>query len=327
MSDASSDLIARPLQRLRLSRELKLPRLRRLPRRVVALDPSGTALSFTLRLHLSGRLTAVRERGAKLAGTPFVLALDPAICFRRRDRAHPKSRSELRMLASDLFPFQADATQYARSHMGGEEPNYCALPNDELDAILDRFPAPAAIIVAPAQANALGRAVVERLDAGEVADLLPAAGHLINPAAVLSGALGLLLVAGIAGGLYAWSSHYDTQQRTQRAEYARLQAVTQNLVSRRLAVSRMITELEQEQRFVQRPSRSVVDTIAKVLTALPDGSFVDRIEYSKQTLTIAGWGNNAEEWVKKAGLSPQRIVTEKMPLTDHFIITFVVAGS
>lgn len=327
MSDASGDLIARPLSRARLSRELKMPRFRRLPRRIVAVDRDHNALGFTSRLHLNGRLTAERERGAKLAGTPFVLALDPAICFRRRDRAHPKSRSELRMLAPDLFPFPADGTQYALSHLGGADPHYCALPNDELGTILDRFPEPAAVIVAPAQAGALGRAVAERLDAGEVADLLPDARHLVNPAAVLSGALAVLMVGGIAASLYAWSSHYDTERRTERAAYTRLMAVTQKLVERRLAVSHMITELEQEQRFAQRPSRLVVDTIAKLLNALPDGAFVDRIEYSKQTLTISGWGNNAEDWVKKAGLAPQRIATEKMPLNDRFVITFVVAGN
>ena len=327
MSEASGDLSARPLLRPRLSRELRLPRLRRLPRRIVALDAAHNPVGFTLRLHLNGRLSAVRERGARLAGTPFVLALDPAICFRRRDRAHPKSRSELRMLASDLFPFQPDATQYALSHLGGEDAHYCALPDDELNAILDRFPAPAAIIIAPPQASALGRAVTERLDAGEVADLLPAAGHLVNPAVVLGGVLALLLVGGIAASLFAWSSHYDTERRTERAEYARLLAATQSLEARRLAITRMLAQLQQEQRFVLRPSRVVADTIAKVLNALPDGSFVDRVEYSKQTLTISGWGNNAEDWVKKAGLAPQRIATEKMPLNDHFVITFVVAGT
>jgi hypothetical protein len=308
--------------RLRITREIKLPRLRRLPRRVVALDAERNPQGFTLRLHWNGRLTAARERGAKPAGGPFVLALDPSICFRRRDRVHPRSRTELKMLAPDLFPFVADATHYAVSRLGGNDAHYCALPNDELTAILDRFPAPASVIVAPPDARALERAVEERLDVGDIADLLPGAGHLINPAMVLGSGLAALVVAGIVASALLWNANSEAALRAQRAELARLQGVTARLVDRRQAILRMSTVLQQQEVFAQRPSGEVIELIAKVLAALPDGAFVERIEYAKQSLAISGWGNNAPDWVKAAGLNPARVTTEKMPLNDRFVITF-----
>ncbi|MGQ0663448.1 MAG: hypothetical protein ACT4P2_07645 [Pseudomonadota bacterium] len=285
------------------------------PRAVVAIGPDRQRHYFRLRLRLDGRVKVKRADGVRSGA--FILALDPDLVYRRRAAFVPAAASEMRATAASLFPFDAEGTSYAAAiGPGGTE--VFAAPRELRDELTDGLGEPQAIVVSAPSAAALTAAVNERLQRGEAADLGERPRRFMNPAVPICSALALALVGAMWGGIALSSAQGDALTQDIRKELRRAETAVAPLVQRREVIARMAVAMDEMDRLESSARGLTIETLGRVLVAVPPGVFIDKIEFAGDNLTLTGFGNQPLDWLGAFGVVHEDIIITKMPAADRF---------
>jgi len=301
-------------------------RLKFLPRSVVALDGERRAYGFRLGVRLDGALRVARLAGDAPARPTrrFVLALDPALGFFRNAQIVPRGASELAALAGDMFPFDVESVVYCASVTETGAVRYHALLRADLDALLEEWPDPAAVIAAQARPDAILAALSARIDRGGVGDFLPHPARLVPPAALIGTGLGGLAAAGVVTTLVAWNVLLTNEQRELRHEVAQLEAEAAPVLKQREAILRMAPSLREQAAFSRLPAGTAFEVLGRILAHAPEGSAIESIEMTADTLTVGGLGNDAAGWFASAGVHPLSVKVDTLPKLSHFQATLSI---
>jgi hypothetical protein len=293
-----------------------------LPLRVIALEEDGTPAEFRVRYRLDGSLSVERRPGALTSpGGRYLLALSPALPFRRAVRTPPRKRTDIELAFEDLFPFPMSDAQFSAGRLAdGYEVR--AMMRDQLDRLLEDWPGAGGIIVARSNAESIGQAVHERLSSGRLADLLPQAPRLISRAPMLALFLGLLLVGEVGGAIYLWSGAISAADAEQTALLEKLRAEAGPLVERRRAIGLMNQQMDIVAKFSSENSGHALVAFNKVVTALPAGAYLDHVEFTAEQLSVAGYGKDVAAWLNTLELAMQSQDIQTLPLLDRFKVTF-----
>lgn len=300
------------------------PRL--LPRRIVTLSAGGQIKHYRWRMTRLGAVDVTEQSEF----TPFkkgqgcIVVIDPSLLFRRRSQFAPKTRSDLLRLGADFFPFAADQTRYASRKDDGAHILY-ALTEQEWLNLQKSIPAPAVAII-PGETHSIGiaKAIEERLATGVVCDLLIQPGRFLSPAYIVAASLiAVLAVMLIAGwSLWQWQQAYRLEKLQQ--EVSALEAEVAPIQKRFEAIEIMQATLQQMGQMSESEGSAMIAAIGKLVSSMPQGISIDRVDYKDGKLNFSGLGKNAERWLQEAGVSPNDIQITPMPQWDRYVATLPV---
>lgn len=293
---------------------------------VVVLDAEGTAHRFRLRVRPDGAVRARADPGERpLRPNRYLLAVDPALPYRRRLPTLPRSRRQLRLIAQDLFPFDPDTTFYAATEAGSEAQCW-ALPGEMYDRLIGELPPPAAAIVAQPRADRVTAAVAGRLRHA-VADFLERPAFLMPVApAVTAGLAGLCLVMAIAAYGH-WQSVRQEQLQALERELDRLKETTAPLQRKRDALVRMNAQRRALAQLGEAPGVTALRKLYGLLDAMPENAHVDEIIYTDGRMRVSGLSNDAQAWAEAAGIPAERLDIARRPKVDRFTFNLPVPES
>jgi len=288
--------------------------------RMLALDSAQTPHLFQIHLRPDGGLK-VRplKQGRRSGQTVSFLALDPALLYRRRLGGRPRGRPELTAMATDLFPFDPASTLYAASRDGMAETGfYCwACPEEQLEALRGELRSLKAVLIASPRAECLEAALTERLHS-TLADLQPRPATLLPPASLVAAGL---LALGLGLAVWGWS-RWDGLRAARLAalesRVAALETKTTPLIEKRRALIRMQASYDALANLAETPGATLPGALARTWQAVPQGSHIDELIFTDQTLTVSGLGNDAEDWISGLGIPAQKIDIADRPSTDRF---------
>jgi hypothetical protein len=299
------------------------------------LPPLGTILAigadgkkaerFTLRPRPDGQLRVdIAKDNRPLKAGRYILAVDPGMLFHRRMAALPRSRRALLAMAEDLFPFPLDETRFAATETR-DGVRCWACREETWEKIIGDLPAPGAVIIAPADPDALEEALSARLRSS-VSDLLPHPALMVPPAPVVTGVLAIGCLALAIALVDRWDTARTDQIASLQAEVLRLEESTAGIRAQRQALIRMNAGLSALAEMTGHPAAELPATLGRVFSALPSGSHIDDIGFNDGRLTISGLGNAADQWGASLGAAPQDIEIADRPKTDRFTIRLKVGN-
>jgi len=283
------------------------------PRQVVALGADGSASTYRLKLRLDGGIALQPAQLATARDT--LIVLDPAIPFHRRLYRRPrqkKATAALLQSAPELFPFEPEKTHYALSEVRGE-PYVSALPAATLSRVAQDLPPARVVLAAGERADREGAlaAIGCWLRDGRSADFStrpqrPLPLHTAVAAALIAAILAIAALAVWLGFGSGW------RERQLQSLAQQLAPEAKPLLARHAVLERMTAAQDALAEQYRQPGVAAHAKLVELLTSVPEGVSVRRIEFKKGVLEISGaGGDEARTWLLGRGFPPAQIeITE-----------------
>ena len=291
------------------------------PRRLVYLDRDENPHAFALRYRWDGSVRPVPT--PKAAQGRYVLALDPAIPFRRRFHLATKKRygrQVMSQLSAQLFPFPGEEACYALGHFE-DQPYVFALQKDELQRLTGSLHRePDAVLVAAPGPAALRRALDRWILRGPVYDLLG------NPRLLHGSVLLALLLISTLAGIVVWAGgelgqRYVEQQQALGARTLALERQAKRLAQKQQVIAHMSAAHEAVTRLTASPSAPAQRVLEQLFNAIPPGVEIRSIVFKGDALRVSGWDETSLEWLESTLLDAEILKHERLPKRDYFEIS------
>lgn len=298
------------------------------PRQVVALGADGSASAYRLKLRLDGGIALEPARLARARES--LLVLDPTIAFHRRLYARPKQKKAAAALlhaAPELFPFEPETTRYALSEVRGEA-YVSALPDATLAQVAAELPPARVVLAADERADEPGAlAAIERwLRNGRSADF---AGRAERPLPVHYAVTAILAAAIVASlALVAWLGlGSGWRERQLQALAHELAPEAKPLLARHAVLERMAAAQHALAEQYRQPGVAAHAKLVELLTSVPQGISIRRVEFKKGVLEVSGAGGaEARDWLLARGFSSAQIEITEVIAYKQYTARLPIAG-
>jgi len=308
---------------LRFGRSFALP-----PRQVIALGADGSASTYRLKLRFDG---GIALEPARLARTrESLLVLDPAIAFHRRLYARPKQKKAADALlrsAPELFPFAPETTRYALSEVRGEA-YVSALPEATLAQVAAELPPARVVLEADERADGQGAlAAIERwLRSGSSADFAAAAARPLPLHYAVTAILAAAIIACLA--LVIWLGlGSGWRERQLQALAQELAPEAKPLLARHAVLERMAAAQHALAEQYRLPGVAAHAKLVELLTTVPQGISVRRVEFKNGVLEVSGAGGaEARDWLLARGFESAQIQITEAIAYKQYTARLPIAG-
>lgn len=308
---------------------LKSQTWRRLPRRVIALDGQFKPKHYRIQKNLLGQISVFPQSDLVplKPDEDCLLCLDPSILYRRKANFNASTRSDLRRLAADLFPFADDDTQYAASSATLSAAYIYALPFAEMAQLQKIANVPVAAVLPCADDKAsVESAIQQRLyGVGDLIDLHGSPARFLSPAIASFAAIALIFLLIVFGGAFMWQWQNQWHKSVLSQDIAALESEALPAQKRANAIAIMQSTLLAAQQIQTSASAKAFVIVSQLVASIPNGISIDRIEFKDNKLAISGLGKNPQSWLIQNGFAERDIQITPMPQIDRYAATQTVA--
>jgi len=302
--------------------------MRLLPKRIVAFDAEFKPKHFRIHSNWIGSVMVMPQSDmvSFRSSEDCMVCVDPKTLFRRRAQFAVQKRDDLNRLAGDLFPFAEGDASFAAGYAGEGAGYVFALPANELAQIQKLVSAPiAGILASSADKTSIESALAARLyGAQTVCDLKKDAPRFLSPAMLRSAIMAAGLVVTLLGGSFLWHWQNQWHKNMLRNEIAQLQTEVAPVQKRAQALELMQATMADMADLQNDAGARVYGAIGQLMSSLPSGMSIDRVEYKEGKLSISGLGKSPQNWLTQNGIAAGDIQITAMPQIDRYVATMPI---
>jgi hypothetical protein len=289
------------------------------PRWLVAVDMQLEISVYRIRMRWNGTRTLVAD--TLPAGEACYVVLHPDLPFRRKLQRFPtqsRARDVLLRTAPDEFPLADSAVSYCLGLRQGEGYVY-AMPATIAAHLRERGLEPDIVLVACA--GSLDEpGCIATLEAYErLGPSLAFGGRrrplprrwLLDVPLAGGAAIALAMTIWLATGADPFAEVLDSTLERMRAENS---VVAGNYA----AAENMLATVDQIALLRENPNGRLPGELARLLSDVPPGHAIRRIEYKDGRLMVSGSGTEPGPWLASAGFAPDEIKAETIGKLSRF---------
>lgn len=283
------------------------------------MGPGGHARGYRIRVRFGGQRTL--EASEIPRGKPAYVVLHARTPFRRKLQRLPDSdngRQALLRTAADEFPLPAGQLEFGLGLQGGEA-YLLGCPVETFEQIKSEDIDPAIVLIAGGASTeqdcltaidlferygpsfAIGGTkarYISRLRLGKAF-----LGGSVFATTVLAAILAT--VPGVFDGVIAWRTE---QLRSEAGDLPRLLKTTESMQATQTDAAALM----------RSPEAKLPKILAQIFSSVPPRHGIKRIEFDGKELTVAGTGNDVDQWLVSAGFEKTQISIESLGNLPRF---------